>query len=174
MTNTTKFIRLMSVVFAMLLCISCDNNAPSASEGNEKIKGVWCVQSGTRTYYTETGVEVEDLELSNFWLFPVEWYFGIEFGKEMVEYWPYSITCDYRWRDYTLTASDNGYTLVIDGIFDTEGYNQDQSLSNNKGSNIRISKLNNYNMEWEFKYGSLDEKADTYHLTLKKTAKTPY
>ena len=174
MTNTTKFIRLMSVVCAMLLCISCDNNAPSASEGNEKIKGVWCVQSGTRTYYTETGVEVEKLEKSSQLPLPNEWYFGEFLGKEMVEYYPHSALNDYRWRDYTLTASDNGYTLVIDGIFDTEGYNPDQSLSNNKGSNIRISKLSDYSMEWEFKYGSLDEKADTYHLTLKKTAKTPY
>ena len=166
-----KYVRFFAgVLCAFLLCMSCSENTPSLPNGKEQIKGVWRIEKGTRTYCPGAGQLVEQLDIPSRLPIPQEWYFGEFLGNEMVEYHPYSITDDFRWRDYQLTIVDNCYKLVIDGWFDTEGYNPNDPDRAMNASPIKITKLNNNSMVWEFLKGGGDEGADSYRVELKKVA----
>jgi hypothetical protein len=169
--KTLKF--FAGLLCAVLLCTSCNENTPDISKGNEQIKGIWRIEKGTRTYCPGAGQTVEQLDIPSRLPIPQEWYFGAFQGNEMVKYNPYSISQDFRWRDYSLTIVDNCYKLKIDGWFDTEGYNPNEPERLMNASPIKVTKLNNSSMVWEFMKGGGDEGADTYRLEMKKVATKP-
>ena len=108
--KTLKF--FAGLLCAVLLCTSCNENTPDISKGNEQIKGIWRIEKGTRTYYLGAGQTVEQLDIPSRLPIPQEWYFGAFQGNEMVKYNPYSISQDFRWRDYSLTIVDNCYNYL--------------------------------------------------------------
>ena len=167
-----RFQRLiLTLICGAFLCTSCNDNSPSEETGNKLIKGVWRVESGTRTSNTGTNPETGQIDVTSLLSFPLvrEWYFGEFLGREMVEFDPYSLTNDVRWRDYELSVTDNGYQLIIFGIHDTEENNQDNPSLQNVAVSIRVMELKSNRMEWELKVGA--EKEYTYRLQLKKIAR---